>query len=123
MTTQDTGNDSFIWLEEIYGDKPLEWVAEQNGRTRQMLQSPRFAETERCILEVLDSDDRIPMVAKQGDYYYNFWKDAEHPRGIWRRTTLDSYRTNAPAWELLLDLDALGKNEGTAWVWAGADLL
>ena len=123
MTTHDVTDDTFIWLEEIYGEKPLEWVAEQNERTRKMLQTPRFAETERRILEVLDSDDRIPMVAKQGDYYYNFWKDAGHPRGIWRRTTLESYRTSEPAWELLLDLDALGKAEGTAWVWAGADLL
>ncbi len=82
MLTQDnTGVDEFIWLEDIAGEQPLAWVAEQNERTHQMLATPSFERTEQRILEVLDSDDRIPMVAKNGTYYYNFWRDAEHPRG------------------------------------------
>src|SRR4051794_5157753 len=97
--------DEFIWLEDIHGEKPLEWVTEQNERTGRMLETATFKETERQILEVLDSDDRIPIVGKYGHFYYNFWRDADHPRGLWRRTTLESYRTNTPDWEILLDVD------------------
>src|SRR5687767_3292885 len=92
-------NDEFIWLEDIYGERPLAWVTDQNARTLDMLATPTFDRTERSILEVLDSDARIPMVTKHGDSYYNFWKDADHPRGLWRRTTLASYRTDDPVWE------------------------
>src|SRR6478752_2308121 len=120
LTHDDTGVDEFIWLEDIAGEKPLAWVAEQNARTHQMLATPSFERTEQRILEVLDSDDRIPMVAKNGEFYYNFWKDAEHPRGLWRRTTLASYRTDKPDWDVLLDIDALNKAEGVSWAFAGA---
>jgi len=115
--------DEFLWLEEIYGEKPLAWVAHENEKTAGMLHTPEFDRTQASILEVLDSTDRIPMVGKYGDWYYNFWKDAEHPRGIWRRTTPASYRTASPAWETVLDIDALGKAEGTDWVFKGAQML
>jgi prolyl oligopeptidase len=127
VTTQQTRDpaltDAFIWLEDIYGEKPLAWVAEQNERTSQMLATPTFERTEQRILEVLDSDDRIPMVEKHGPYYYNFWRDAEHPRGLWRRTTLEWYRQIEPDWDVLLDLDELCRREDASWVWAGAELL
>ena len=93
MTSQTThadtvpDQDEFIWLEDIYGEKPLEWIAAQNQRTSDMLNTPEFARTEARILEVLDSTDRIPMVTSRGGYLYNFWKDADHLRGLWRRTT------------------------------------
>src|SRR4051795_10573172 len=126
MTAQQveelTATDSYLWLEDIYGDDALAWVSEQNERTRSMLDTPTFKTTEQRILEVLDSDDRIPMVAKNGEFYYNFWRDAGHPRGLWRRTTLASYRTNEPDWEILLDLDELGRRENAGWVWGGAEL-
>jgi prolyl oligopeptidase len=112
--------DEYLWLEDIYGEKPLQWVAEQNARTMAMLETPEFENLNTRILEVLDSTDRIPMVQKLGEYYYNFWKDAEHPRGLWRRTTLESYRTPAPDWEVILDLDELCRIESAEWVWAGA---
>ena len=51
------------------------------------------------------------MVAKLGPHYYNFWKDAQHKRGLWRRTTLDEYRKAEPAWETVIDLDALATDE------------
>ncbi|MFL5760957.1 MAG: prolyl oligopeptidase family serine peptidase [Thermomicrobiales bacterium] len=115
--------DEFLWLEDIHGERALAWVTEQNTRTSKMLETPKFAETERQILEVLDSDDRIPMVSKFGPYFYNFWRDAEHPRGLWRRTTLESYRTSEPEWEILFDVDELGRKEEATWVWADARLL
>ena len=71
------------------------------------------------MLEVLDSKDRIPMVSKRGDWYYNFWRDEANPRGLWRRTTWESYLSDSPDWQLLLDVDALCAAEGAQWLWAG----
>ncbi len=53
----------------------------------------------------------------------NFWQDKDHVRGIWRKTTLESYRTAEPAWETILDIDALSKAEGANWVFKGASCL
>src|SRR5690606_22031454 len=75
------------------------------------------------LLAIYDSDARIPGVSKQGEWYYNFWRDKQNPRGLWRRTTLDEYRKPNPQWEVLLDIDALNKAEDTNWVWGGANCL
>ena len=61
-----------------------------------------------------------PAIQKDGRYYYNFWRDAKNPRGLWRRTTLEEYRKDKPAWEVVLDLDALARQEAENWVWHGA---
>ena len=116
--------DDHLWLEDIDGDKPLDWARAQNARTVQAYaQSPAFDALQQGILEVLDSDDRIPMVRKIGARFYNFWRDKDHPKGLWRRTTLDDYRKPQPAWEAVLDLDALAAADGENWVWHGADCL
>jgi len=116
-------DDENLWLEEIHGDKARAWVDAQNQRALQAFDGPALERTTRQIREVLDSTDRIPMVSKYGSFYYNFWRDAEHPRGLWRRTTPESYRTPAPEWEILLDVDELGRREGIEWVFAGAEML
>ncbi|MEJ7838270.1 MAG: prolyl oligopeptidase family serine peptidase [Thermomicrobiales bacterium] len=116
----DPLHDELLWLEDIYGEEPLKWVSEQNLRTSEMLGTPAFQETFDRVLEVLDSTDRIPMVQKYGPWLNNFWKDAEHPRGLWRRTTLDQFRQDKPSWEIMLDLDELCRIESAEWVWAGA---
>jgi len=119
-----TDQDPFLWLEGVLDDRPLAWVRERNAVTvGELAVGERFAAVESRILSILDSKDRIPMVSKIGDRFYNFWRDATHPRGLWRRTTLASYRTAAPAWETVLDLDAISEAEGTAWVWHGATVL
>lgn len=124
VTSQpDEASDEFLWLEDIHGEKPLAWIAAQNERTSQMLDTPDFTRTADRILEVLDSTDRIPMVSSRGGYLYNFWKDAEHPRGLWRRTTPEGYKTDAPDWEILLDIDQLCRDEDAEWVYAGAQSL
>jgi prolyl oligopeptidase len=116
-------DDPNLWLEDIHGAAPLAWAAERTKRTTDWLASDRYAETVERLLEVYDSEERIPVVHHRGDHYYNFWRDAEHPRGLWRRTTLESYLTDEPEWDVLLDVDALGREEGTTWVYAGARLL
>lgn len=116
-------DDENLWLEDIYGEQPLAWVSEQNQRTLGLFGPENLARTKAQALEVYDSDDRIPMVSQHGDWLYNHWQDDNHPRGLWRRTTLEIYRSGSPAWDVLLDIDALGEREGTRWVWHGAELL
>jgi len=116
--------DPWLWLEEIDGERPLEWVAQQNRRTTSALEAvPEYGPVYERSLAILDSEDRIPYPAVLGSYAYNFWQDSEHERGVWRRTTLDSYRTAEPRWEVLLDLDELAEREGVPWVSRGANCL
>ena len=116
--------DEHAWLEDVEGAAQLDWVRERNaGEAARIAATPEFAETRERILQILDSDAKIPDVRKIGEHYYNFWKDADHERGLWRRTTLESYRTAEPEWETVLDLDALGAAEGENWVWHGATVL
>jgi prolyl oligopeptidase len=112
------------WLEGVEDAKALEWVQGLNAQTvAELTRSGDFKRIQARTLEVLDSTDKIPYVEKQGDHYYNFWRDAEHVRGIWRRTTLDEYRKAEPNWETVLDIDALAKAEDENWVFAGANCL
>ncbi len=121
VTASNAIDDPYVWLEEVTGDEPLAWVRERNAETlAELAGGNRFGELRGELLAVLDSSDRIPYIRRRGELFYNFWQDAEHPRGLWRRTTLESYRTGDPDWELLLDVDALGAAEGENWVWAGA---
>ena len=116
--------DPWQWLEDVGGEAALSWVRERNKVAQAALESDgTFAGLRADLLAILDSDERIPGISKRGEFYYNFWRDKNNPRGIWRRTTLDEYRKAEPKWEVLLDLDALGKSEKENWVWGGADLL
>ncbi|MCO4747098.1 MAG: S9 family peptidase [Proteobacteria bacterium] len=116
--------DPRLWLEDVESETALEWVKAQNADTVEgFASSEDFAAAKGRLLEIYDSTDRIPGVSKRGEWYYNFWKDADHPQGVWRRTTLASYKTDAPEWDVLLDLDALGAEEDVNWVWSGATCL
>ena len=115
--------DRFLWLEDVTGDKPLEWARARNAESAKVLATPEMAALEKRILDILDSKEKIPSVQKLGPWYYNFWKDAKNPRGLWRRTTLAEYRKPEPAWETVIDVDALGALEKENWVWHGAQCL
>jgi len=119
-------DDKYAWLEDVEGQKPLAWVRAQNAKSEaEIAATPEFKQLEGKILTMLDSDAKIPGVEKIGDHYYNFWKDKNHERGLWRRTTLEEYRKPQPLWETVIDLDALNAAEGLQddkkWVWHGAD--
>ena len=117
-------DDPYAWLEDVSGAKSLDWVKARNAKAEaDIASSAPFKTLEAQIRASLDSTAKIPGVEKIGAYYYNFWKDAQHQRGLWRRTTLDEYRKPEPAWETVLDLDALNTAEGTQWVWHGANCL
>ncbi|MGH8084494.1 MAG: prolyl oligopeptidase family serine peptidase [Lysobacter sp.] len=116
--------DPYLWLENVEGEKALDWVKARNAVTEvELAATPEFKQLEAQILAILDSEAKIPYVEKIGEHYYNFWKDAQHQRGLWRRTTLASYRSDQPEWETIIDLDALNQAEGENWVWHGADCL
>ncbi|SIR92941.1 prolyl oligopeptidase family serine peptidase [Williamsia sterculiae] len=131
MTTTDpddpadaTLEDPYLWLEDVAGDDALRWVREHNAPTVDALTgTDRFAELQAGALEVLDTDDRIAYVRRRGEHFYNFWRDADNPRGLWRRATPDSYRTDSPEWDVLVDLDMVAELEDENWVWKGALVL
>jgi prolyl oligopeptidase len=115
--------DPYLWLEDVSGERSLDWARARNAESARVLVTPDEVALEKRILEILDSKQRIPEVQKLGPRYYNFWRDAKNPRGLWRRTTLQEYRRAEPAWETLLDVDALGAAERENWVWHGAQCL
>ncbi|HLS49681.1 MAG TPA: S9 family peptidase, partial [Actinomycetaceae bacterium] len=119
----DGGPDPFEWLEDVEAPEALAWVGHHNDVARERLVTDRFRRLEAEVLEVLDSTDKIPGVVQRGSYLYNFWTDADHERGLWRRTTWESYRSEEPEWEVLLDIDELAEREGVNWVWHGAHVL
>ena len=113
--------DPFLWLEDVLGERALGWVRERNAESQRVLQAqPEYAPIRAGMLALLDATDRIPQISRRGEHFYNLWQDEAHPRGVWRRITLDGYRTAEPLWEDVLDLDALGAAEGENWVWGGA---
>ncbi len=116
-------DDPYLWLEDIDGEDALDWVRRRNDTTIAEFTDAEFERMRAEALEVLDTDTRIPYVRRRGGYLYNFWRDAANPRGLWRRTTLDSYRTEDPAWDVILDVDELARADGENWVWAGADVI
>ncbi|KMO14017.1 prolyl oligopeptidase family serine peptidase [Methylobacterium indicum] len=119
-TLQAPDDDPYLWLEEIDGARALAWVEGQNADTLAAYADGRYAADRDGLKAALDRPDKIPGVTRRGGLLYNLWQDAGHPRGLWRRTTEDEYRKLEPAWDVLLDLDALARDEGQDWVWSGA---
>jgi prolyl oligopeptidase len=117
-------SDPYIWLEDVEGDRAMEWVEARNAMTVDRLSShPVYQPIFDRALEILDSDDRIAFPSILGGQLYNFWQDSGNPRGIWRRTSWDSYLTGEPVWETVLDIDALARDEGVPWAYGGATCL
>jgi prolyl oligopeptidase len=115
--------DPFVWLEEIEGEKAIEWVKERNTQALSRLKGDWFGRVEPELRKMYLAEDRMPGVDIMGPSLFNFWQDKVHVRGIWRRTTMDSYRTSNPVWETILDLDAISKAEDENWVWKDVDCL
>jgi prolyl oligopeptidase len=114
--------DPYLWLEEIDSPQALAWAKTQNATsTTQLETQPLFGETKTRIQASLDSSQKIPMVSVHHGWLYNFWRDENHVRGVWRRTILESYKTDSPDWELLLDVDKLALEEGQNWVFKHSD--
>jgi prolyl oligopeptidase len=118
-------DDPYLWLEEIEGPKALAQVKEWNGQTEaQLTAMPGYEEYRARAKAILDDEQQIALPEDvQGDMVTNLWRDAKNPRGLWRVSSLAAYRAGKPEWRTLIDVDALGKQEGKSWVWHGANCL
>ena len=113
--------DPFLWLEAVENEKALEWAREQNERSEEFLRAHSLFESlHQRNLEILTSDERIAYPSLMGGQIYNFWRDANHVRGIWRTTSRDSYAGGEPEWDVIIDVDKLAEEEDENWVWAGS---
>ena len=121
----DAGSDDpYLWLEDVTGEKALDWARQQNAVSTNELQSrPEFEPMRQRLLSIMDSKDRIPFITKHGRFVYNFWRDDKNVRGLWRRTTLEDYKKPQPKWETVLDLDQLAAKEKENWVWKYANVI
>ncbi|WP_415721834.1 prolyl oligopeptidase family serine peptidase [Photobacterium ganghwense] len=114
--------DPFLWLEDVEGKQALEWVKAQNDQTIDYLKKvPSYNEFYQDSLTILNSQDRLAYPTRRGNYYYNFWQDGTHVKGVYRRTSPESYRKADPEWETVIDVDALAKAENQDWVFKGLD--
>ncbi len=122
--TPSAPEDKYIWLEDVYGERAMTWVKAENERSAKVLESdPRFAGLEAEALKVLESPDRLAIPELNGEDVYNTWQDAEHVRGILRRTSMTDYLTAKPHWQTVLDYDALAKQDKQSWVQHGRTCL
>jgi prolyl oligopeptidase len=115
-------DDPYLWLEDVNGAKPMDWVKQQDARSLGVLQAdPHYKRFFEEALAIDDAKDRIPEPAQLNGGIFNFWQDAEHVRGLWRRTDLADYRQKDISWTPILDVDALAKSEHANWVYKGAN--
>ena len=122
-TTAAPDDDPYLWLEEIEGAPALAFVEARNAATLARFGHAGFAADRDVLTAIYDRPDNIPFITRRGADLYNFWRDANNPRGLWRRTSLASFRSDAPQWDVVLDLDALAAREGEDWVWSGPSIL
>jgi len=112
--------DKYAWLEDVSGARSMAWIKAENQRTAKVLEGdPRYPALEAAELKVLESPDRLAIPSISGNDVYNTWQDAEHVRGILRRTTLADYVNARPQWQTVLDYDALAKQDNQKWVQKG----
>jgi prolyl oligopeptidase len=116
--------DRFQWLEDIVSPRSMAWVTEQNTKTLGVIErDPRYAEVLATTRSLANAPERPPTGIMRGGFVYTLTQDTVNPRGLWRRTTSQSYLTPTPAWETLLDVDALARTESRNWVFKEADCL
>ena len=116
-------NDPWLWLEEVEAERATAWADAQTATTLLKFGGADYAADRDTLRALLDRPDNLLVPGRRGGLLYNFWRDAAHPRGLWRRTTLESFRSQFQDWEVLLDIDAVAEAEGEDWVWQGAATL
>ena len=114
--------DPFVWLERVDDERAMAWVRAEDAKTAAVLEEDaRYSGLFEEALEIAEAKDRIPEPRLISGRILNRWQDADHVRGIWRRTSLADYQKSAPSWTTILDLDALAAAEKANWFWSGAD--
>nr|WP_283809974.1 hypothetical protein [Bradyrhizobium vignae] len=115
-------DDPFRWLEERRASRSG-LGSRRNEKTHGVLQSdPRYRHFYEQALAILQKD-RIADIPLEGRGLEHFWQDENQVRGVWRRTTRESDRSQVPNWEAILDVDALAAAENRNWVFRGASCL
>ncbi|HEY7799253.1 MAG TPA: prolyl oligopeptidase family serine peptidase, partial [Hyphomonadaceae bacterium] len=116
--------DEVLWLEDINGERAMEWVKSENEKTKAVLEAdPRYGAFQKEALAILTAQDRTPTPRFRAGGIDNFWQDQTNVHGLWRQTTLESYRSADPKWDAVLDIDALSKAENANWIYKGSDCL
>ena len=118
-TLEAPDDDPYLWLEEIESARVLDWVEAQNAATLQRFNDAGVATDHKVLKTIFDRPDNIPFPNRRAGRLFNPWKDAANPRGVWRTTTLESFRRDTPDWDVVIDVDALATKEGEDWVWRG----
>ena len=117
-------NEDLLYLEDITGERALAFARAHDAISEKQLASENgFSALQDKLLAIYGSKERIPFPRMANDSLRNFWTDAEHPRGLWRATTLAEFRKPKPTWTTLLDVDALGKTEAESYVFHGSNCL
>src|SRR5215813_2976861 len=118
-TLEAPDDDPYFWLEEIESARVVDWVEAQNAATLQRFNDAGVATDHKALKVIFDRPDNIPFPNRRAGKLFNPWRDAANPRGVWRTTTLESFRSDTPDWDVLIDVDALAIKEGEDWVWRG----
>lgn len=122
-TLEAPDDDPYLWLEEIESARVLDWVEAQNAATLKRFLDEGVTADRKILKDIFDRPDNIPFPNRRAGRLFNPWKDAANPRGVWRTTTLQSFRSDAPDWDILIDVDALATKEDEDWVWRDGDSL
>jgi prolyl oligopeptidase len=115
-------DDPYLWLEEIEGQAATAFADRQSKATLEKFGTAGFAADRDTLAAIYNRPDNIPFVRRRGGFLYNLWKDANSPRGIWRRTTLDEFRKVDPSWETVLDVDKLATDENEDWIFSWVEM-
>ncbi len=109
--------DPFIWLEDIDGERSMEWVLSQNKQTADQYKAmPIYQELYSEAISALNGKSRIPSVTQKGEWVYNFWKDDKNPLGVYRRAKLKEFKANKPKWQTVLDMDQYNEIHEGKWM-------
>jgi prolyl oligopeptidase len=120
-TLEAPDDDPYLWLEAIESAPVLDWVEAQNAATSKRFLDEGVAADRKILKAIFDRPDNIPFPNRRAGRLFNPWRDAANPRGLWRTTTLESFCSDAPNWDVLIDVDVLATKEGEDWVWVGGD--
>lgn len=118
LTVAQSTVDPYLWLEDVEGEKQLEWVNSQNEKTLGYITTiDGYQERYDFSYKVLTSEDKLPYPDMHGDYIYNIWQDEENARGLWRRIPFKDYLERNDNWEIVIDIDELCETENTNWAY------
>jgi prolyl oligopeptidase len=119
-----SAEDKYVWLEEVSSSRAMEWVNGQNGRSMKVFEAdPHWQSFVDDAVKLAGNPERLPAPSLRGKEVYNSWRDASHPRGLLRKTSVTDYLSQDPHWQTVIDFDALGKEEHVNWVPKGENCL